>query len=103
MQEQIETSKTGRRGRGVGRQDRSKQEKVIKLSELDDRMTHLISLYNKSTEASKDLSDAIKAVAEKAGLLASVVRRLVTAKAGDNFDERKREVKQLSLAFKVEE
>lgn len=102
MDTQTETTKgTGRRGaRGArGRQDRSGQEKVIRMKELTDRIPHLVSLHNKAKEASTDLSSAVKSIAEKSGLLASVVRRLIVAKAGDNFDEKKKEAEQLSLAF----
>ncbi len=82
-----------------GRQGRDKQEKVIRMKELDDRIPHLVSLHTKSKDAAKDYSDAVKAVAEKSGLLASVVRRFVVAKAGQNFDEKKKEAEQLSLVF----
>lgn len=102
MQTGTETS-TGngkRRSTGArGRQDRAGQEKVIRPGELKERLPHLIALHNTAKEASKDLSDAVKSVAEKSGLLASVVRRLVVAKAGDNFEEKKKEAEQLSLVF----
>lgn len=90
----------GRAQRGArGRQDRSGQEKVIDKSHLTERLDHLVQLHTRSKESSKDLSDAIKAVAEKAGLLASVVRKIVVAKAGESFEEKKKEAKQLALMF----
>lgn len=95
LSDAAESSKRGARGR----QDRSGQEKVIDMSKLDERMAHLIKLHNGARASNKDLSDAVKAVAEKCGLLASVVRKLVVAKAGDNFDEKKKEAAQLALAF----
>ncbi len=82
-----------------GRQDRSGQEKVIKMKELEDRLPHLVSLKNKSSDAAKDFSSAVKAVAEKSGLLASVVRKVTIAKSGDNFDEKAKEAEQLELVF----
>lgn len=80
------------RGRVRGRQDRSKQEKVIDMGKLNERIDHLVSLHKSS-------KDAVKAVAEKAGLLASVVRKFVVAKAGESFDEKKKEAEQLALVF----
>lgn len=82
-----------------GRQDRSRQEKVIDMSKLKEKLDHLVSLNKTAKDASKDYSDAVKAAAEKSGLLASVVRRYVVAKAGDSFDEKKKEAEQLALVF----
>lgn len=91
----------GRRGRRnvKGRQDSSKQEKTIEVKKLDEKMDHLVSLHTACKEASTNFSDAIKAVAESSGLQASVVRRFVAAKAGDNFGDRKRDAEQLALVF----
>ncbi len=93
--EVIERAKRGARGR----QDRSGQEKVIDKAKLLERMDHLVDLHNRARASGKDLSDAIKAVAEKSGLLASVVRKLVVAKASETFDEKKKEAEQLALMF----
>src|SRR5579885_2803699 len=89
----------GRKRQARGRQDRGGQEKVIKIDELKSRLPHLVSLHNKAREAAKDLSSAVKAVAEKSGLLATVVRKAVVAKAGDSFDEKAKEAEQLELVF----
>lgn len=86
-------------GRARGRQDRSGQEKVIDMSKLTERLPHLVKLHTASKDANADLSSAITTVAEKSGLLASVVRRVVVAKAGENFDEKKKEAEQLELVF----
>jgi len=98
-----DTSKRRPRGNGEskarGRQDRAGQEKVIRMQELTERLPHLVSLHNTAKDAAEDFSSAVKSIAEKSGLLSSVVRRIVTAKAGDNFDEKKKEAQQLSLAF----
>ncbi len=82
-----------------GRQDRSGQEKVIDKTKLTEKLDHLVRLHTSAKEAQKDLSDAIKAVAEKSGLLASVVRKIVVAKAGESFEEKKKEAEQLALMF----
>lgn len=86
-------------GRARGRQDRSGQEKVIDMSKLTERLPHLVKLHTSAKDANSDLSSAIKTVAEKSGLLASVVRKVVVAKAGDSFDDRKKEAEQLELVF----
>lgn len=82
-----------------GRQDRGGQEKVIDKTHLVEKIPHLVKLHTAAKEAGKDLSSAIKKVAEKSGLLASVVRKVVVAKAGENFDEKKKEAEQLALMF----
>jgi hypothetical protein len=98
--EQIAPSTGGRRRRQVkGRQDAAKQEKKIEIQKLDEKMDHLVSLHTACKEAGTNFSDAIKAVAESSGLQASVVRRFVAAKAGENFGDRKRDAEQLALVF----
>lgn len=82
-----------------GRQDRSGQEKVIDKTALVEKLPHLVKLHTTAKEAGKDLSDGIKKVAEKSGLLASVVRKIVVAKAGESFEEKKKEAEQLALMF----
>ena len=82
-----------------GRQDRSGQEKVIDKSHLVEKLPQLVQLHTRAKDSGKDLSDAIKKVAEKSGLLASVVRKIVVAKAGEAFDEKKKEAEQLALMF----
>ena len=81
------------------RKDADKQEAVITMKPVKDKIDDLIALYVKAGKASDKLNDAIKAVAEKAGLLASVVRKFVTARAGEKFQEEARKVEQLSLIF----
>jgi len=90
--------KGGRRS-ARGRQDRSGQKKAIDMSKLTDRLDHLVNLHGRAKTAARDLSDAVKAVAEKSGLLASVVRKVVVAKAGEGFEDKKKEAAQLALAF----
>jgi hypothetical protein len=41
----------------------------------------------------------VKRVAEKSGLLASVVRSVVSASANDKFEDKKKNAQQLALAF----
>jgi hypothetical protein len=90
-----------RRGRKpkLGRVDHDGQEASIKLDAIREGVDNLVSLYRAAEEAGTDLSEAIKAVAEKSGLLATVVRKFIAAKAGEQYEERKRQCEQLSLVF----
>lgn len=81
------------------RKGRDKQEKVEQPQVINERMDQLVRLKKASDEASQDLSDAIKKAAEDSGYLASVVRKIVVAKAGDGYAEKKREAEQLALLF----
>lgn len=82
-----------------GRKGKDKQEAVIEIAKLRQKLPELVKLKKAADEASANLNDGIKAAAEKSGLLASVVRKVVVASAGENFEEKKREAEQLSLAF----
>lgn len=75
------------------------QEAVIKLDRLRGKVDALVTLYTAAREASTDLSEEIKQVAEASGLLAKVVRSYVAARASEKFPEKRREVEQLSLVF----
>jgi ABC-type uncharacterized transport system substrate-binding protein len=83
----------------TGRKDKQNQEAVIKLSEVHDKIDNLIALHKTASEASACLNEGIKKIAEKSGLLASVVRKYVIARAGENFEEEQRKVEQLNLIF----
>ena len=88
-----------RKGKPRGRIEKDAQDAVIKLKVVKDKIAHLIELHQASRVSSEDFSAAVNHVAEEAGLLASVVRRYVVAKAGEKFAEKKRECEQLSLLF----
>lgn len=92
----------GKRGRKAKMRVEGGQEKVQDLTALDDKMEHLIDTYNSAKERATDFSEAVKAAAESSGFLTKVVRQLVIAKAGEKFEDRKREVGQLSLLFERE-
>lgn len=102
--ESVETGKPkgGKRGRrftGPGRKDEHHQEKVIDLSLVSDSIDELVRLYKSAAEVAEDYSTAIKETAEKAGINAGALRKFVTAKAGEKYEERKRDCEQLSLLF----
>jgi len=82
-----------------GRKDAEKQETVIELAVLTDRAEELIRLHKASRLAAEEYGEAVKAAAEKSGLLASVVRSYITARAGEDYPEKKRKVEQLALVF----
>lgn len=82
-----------------GRTDRSGQEKVIELQKLEDKIETLVDLYKLQAETAADLNEGIKAAAEESGLLATVVRKFIVARAGKLFTEKAREAQQLSLVF----
>lgn len=81
-----------------GRKDKG-QEAVIKLEALSVKVDDLVKLYNAQTEAATDFGEAVKLVAEKAGLNAATVRKYISARAGDNFDDTKEKIRQLALVF----
>ena len=93
MQAGTETAKAVK-----GRKDQG-QEAVIEPDVLNAKLKELVHLHNKKTEASDAFNDAVKRVAEKSGLLASVVAKVVAASATDKFEDEKKKAQQLSLAF----
>lgn len=87
------------RRKRVGRKGPDGQEQVIEMQEVRDKITTLVDLYKLHEDCGKDLNAGIKAVAESSGLLASAIRKLVIARAGDNFEAKAREIEQLALVF----
>jgi len=83
----------------LGRKDGTGQDAVVTMDPVKERVEELIELYVKSGDAAAKFNEAIKTTAEKSGLLASTVRKFVVARAGEKFDEVKREVEQLALVF----
>ena len=88
-------SKPGARGR----KDADKQEAVIKMKELESRVVELEDLLRQATAAKDRYNDGVKVVAEKVGLLSSVVNKFVKARVGESFEDEKRKVEQLQLCF----
>ena len=82
-----------------GRKDADKQEAVIEVAVVRERLPHLENLYRACLSAGTEFNDGVKAVAEKSGLLASVVSKYVKAKVKSKTEDRKREAEQLSLLF----
>jgi hypothetical protein len=82
-----------------GRKDAAKQEAVIETKVIKNNIDELLGRYQKMVSARDSFNDAVKTQAEKAGLMASVVRRYVTAHAKDKTKEAQRDCEQLSLLF----
>lgn len=103
MQQQIEISDTKRYNGNTsprGRKNQSTgQQEPIRLAPIKNSIGELVALYMEQHESAARCSNAIKAVAERSGLLANVVRKFVKARAGEKFEEEKRTVEQLSLVF----
>jgi hypothetical protein len=89
----------GRKKEVKGRKDSDKQEVVIEPKHLKDKLGYLVKLKKAADEASRDFNDAVKAVAKKSGFLATVVRKVAVAKAGEGFEEAQRVAEQMELAF----
>lgn len=98
----------GKRGKGNGagktpkadgHKDASKQPAVKQPKIVAEKLDYLVSLHNEAKTATEERDEAITAVAEESGYLASAVRKLVTAKAGEKFEEKHREVEQQGELF----
>lgn len=92
---------TGSNKRAAGRKDAAKTPAVMDETKLRDELPRLKKLLVTKDEATDDFNSAVTKVAEKSGYLASVVAKTVKAWASDDFEEKKREVEQLSLAFEA--
>lgn len=82
-----------------GRKGSDKQEAVIKTKVVKDRIDELVTLHGKVEAASGRYGDAIKATAEACGINSSALRKFVSARAGEKFEDKKRDCEQLSLLF----
>jgi len=87
------------RVRGKGRMDADKQPAAKKPKVIADRIDELVTLHQKAQDAAERAKDAITKAAEDSGYLASAVRKIVTAKAGEKFEEKHREVEQQMELF----
>ncbi len=82
-----------------GRKDASKQPAVKQPKLVAEKLDYLVSLHQAAKTAAEERDEAITAIAEKSGYLASAVRKLVTAQAGEKFEEKHREVEQQGELF----
>jgi hypothetical protein len=99
--EQIARSTNGK-GKVRGRKEKTAdhQEAVIKLGVLEPAIVNtLVADYKHAQAAGEAFADGIKAQAEKAGIQSAVLRKFIVARAGEHFDDRKRDAQQLALLF----
>jgi hypothetical protein len=89
---------TGTNGKGKrrakARMDQDKQEAVQQPKIIGQRIDELVRLKNAADDAAEAFSDGIKKAAEDSGYLASAVKKFVTARAGEKFEEEHRKVEQ---------
>jgi hypothetical protein len=81
-----------------GRKD-AEQEAVPDAVVLKEGLPAVIKSILAADEAKKQANDKVKALAKKSGFLASVVKKVAKAKAGEGFEEAHRVAEQLELAF----
>jgi hypothetical protein len=74
--------------------DADKQPAAQQPQVIADRIDELVKLKGAADDAAESYADSITKAAEDSGYLASVVRKFVTARAGEKFEERKRECEQ---------
>jgi uncharacterized protein (UPF0335 family) len=78
----------------TGRKGRDGQEAVTRPDVVRDAMSELEGLLKASQEADAKLNDAIKKVAQSSGYMASAIKKLVKARVGDSFSDKKRDAEQ---------
>lgn len=94
----IETQQRKVRGRKSKTSDH--QEAVIRISELNPlAIETLIADLKHAQDAGTIFAEGIKAFSEKAGIQASVLRKFIVARAGEAFQDKKRDAQQLALLF----
>jgi len=92
--------KAARKVRGRKAKTSDHQEEIIKLDELHPlAIETMIADFKHAQDAATVLGESIKAWAEKAGLQSSVLRKFISARAGESFPDKKRDAMQLSLLF----
>ena len=92
-------TETGKSKRTRGRKDADKQEAVTKPNVVGERIEELVRLHTKAKEAATDESEAIKKCAEDSGYNATNIRSLVVARAGESFQEKKKNIEQQMELF----
>lgn len=73
--------------------------KVIELEKIRDSIFELEHLYTTKNEAGRDFTNAIKRVAGKAGVSASVLNQYVASRAQGKMLEKREFTEQLTLLF----
>lgn len=71
----------------------------IKLNEIRDSAPQLEAACNRKLEAAEDFANAIKLIALKAGIDATVLSTYITAVCNDTLKKKQNQAEQLSLLF----
>lgn len=82
-----------------GRKGADKVPAVKKPKVVAEKLDYMVELEQKAAAARTEADEAVNAVAEESGYLASSVKKLVKAKHGDKFEEKHREVEQQAELF----
>ena len=77
-----------------GRKNADKQEAVTKPQVVEAKIDDLVVLHKAAVTAAEEESEAIKKCAEESGYNAGAIKKLVVARAGDKFQEKKRDIGQ---------
>lgn len=93
------TESTTRSIKDKGRMGADKQSAVKKPKVISERLPELVRLASKARDAKEAADDAITKAGEDSGYLASSVKKIVSAKLGDKFEEKHREVEQQAELF----
>lgn len=78
---------------------KTQDDSTITMSVIMKNLKQLSDLYIIKQGATENYATSTKAVAEKAGVIPSVLRNLVKAVATGEFDKHKAQAQQLSLVF----
>lgn len=93
-------STVGAGGRlGTGRVNKDAESVSQKPQIVAERIDELVRLHLRAKDCAAEATEAIEKAATDSGYKASVVKKLVTAKAGDKFEEKHREVEQQAELF----
>ncbi len=87
-----------RRG-ATGRRDNDGTEETIKIPPIKQAAASLMKLYKKLEAARDDFNSDCKAVAERAGINSSTLKKLVKSSATGKFTDVRRDIDQASIVF----
>lgn len=82
-----------------GRKGNDGQEVEPDPAKVAEKLDELVEAKHKAENAAEAFSKKIKAVAKEAGMNAAAVRKIVDARAGENFEQQRRYAAQLHLLF----
>lgn len=91
---ETQTGTNGKGKRAKARVGKDQQEGVQQPKIIAELIDELVRLKERADDAAESYSDGIKRAAEDSNYLASVVKKFVTARAGEKFEEKKRECEQ---------